>query len=141
MEPSFLELPLDRELYEPKKYVSLRKDPLRILITDAGGKIAYNVIYQICSGNVFGPDQEIILHLINARGSVHHKAVVLELEQSGFSTCTGKHFFFIYWLFTIYESKMFFFFFPLPTHSISRSFFPFFLFQSKFSYINMKFTF
>ena len=33
------------------------KDPIRIVITGAAGQIAYSLIYQICSGDVFGRDQ------------------------------------------------------------------------------------
>jgi hypothetical protein len=33
------------------------KDPIRIVITGAAGQIAYSLIHQICSGDVFGKDQ------------------------------------------------------------------------------------
>lgn len=90
MDKTFLEQPLDRDLYKlKKKLYSKPKEPLRILVTDAGGKIAYNLIYEICKGDVFGEDQEVILHLISSRGSLHHKSVILELEECGFPVYKG----------------------------------------------------
>ncbi|CAF0829957.1 unnamed protein product [Rotaria sordida] len=41
------------------------KDPIRVVITGAAGQIAYSLVYQICSGEVFGKDQSIILHLLD----------------------------------------------------------------------------
>ena len=89
MEETFFDLPLDRELYVPKKFLKKEKRPLRILVTDAGCRIAFNIIYEICSGKVFGKDQPIIIHLINSRGSMHHKAIILELETCGFAASKG----------------------------------------------------
>ncbi|CAF3161833.1 unnamed protein product [Rotaria socialis] len=41
------------------------KDPIRVVITGAAGQIAYSLIHQISSGDVFGKDQPIILHLLD----------------------------------------------------------------------------
>ena len=39
--------------------------PKRILITGAAGQIGYALAPQVCRGAMFGPDQEIILHLLD----------------------------------------------------------------------------
>lgn len=56
--------------------------PLRVLVTGAAGQIAYSLLYQISSGYVFGPDQPIILHLLDiapAMGVLN--GVVMELHD------------------------------------------------------------
>lgn len=40
-------------------------DPIRVVITGAAGQIAYSLLYQIAKGDVFGPTQPIILHLLD----------------------------------------------------------------------------
>ena len=44
---------------------STMKAPIRVLVTGAAGQIAYSLLYQIGSGYVFGPDQPLILHLLD----------------------------------------------------------------------------
>ena len=40
--------------------------PKRVLITGAAGQIGYALAPQVCRGAMFGPDQEIILHLLDS---------------------------------------------------------------------------
>lgn len=56
--------------------------PLRVLVTGAAGQIGYSLLYSISSGDVFGKDQPIILHLLDitpALGALG--GVKLELED------------------------------------------------------------
>lgn len=39
--------------------------PIKVVVTGAAGQIAYSLIYIIAKGDVFGPDQPIILHLLD----------------------------------------------------------------------------
>ena len=41
------------------------KKPIKIVVTGAAGQIAYSLLYQIGSGNVFGNDQTLVLHLLD----------------------------------------------------------------------------
>ena len=41
-----------------------RKPPLRVAITGAAGQIGYQLSFRIASGQLFGPDQPVILQLI-----------------------------------------------------------------------------
>lgn len=43
----------------------MAKAPLRVLITGAAGQIAYSLIPLVARGDVFGPDQPVILHLLD----------------------------------------------------------------------------
>jgi len=41
------------------------KTPLRVAVTGAAGAIGYSILFRIVSGEVFGPDQPIILNLVD----------------------------------------------------------------------------
>src|SRR4051812_4664723 len=56
-------------------------DPIKVLITGATGSIAYSLIPMVASGQVYGTDQPIILHLLGRRLS-GLTGVVMELEDS-----------------------------------------------------------
>lgn len=36
-----------------------------MVVTGAAGQIAYSLIYQLAKGDVFGPSQPVILHLLD----------------------------------------------------------------------------
>lgn len=57
-------------------------EAIRVVVTGAAGQIGYSLLYQICSGYVFGPDQPLILQLLDiapAMGVLN--GVVMELQD------------------------------------------------------------
>ena len=42
------------------------KSPIRVAVTGAAGQIGYSLLFRIASGAMFGPDQPVILQLIEA---------------------------------------------------------------------------
>ncbi len=64
--------------------------PIRVAVTGAAGQIGYALIFRLASGAVFGPDQPVILHLIEvppvmgALDGVH-----MELDDCAFPTLAG----------------------------------------------------
>src|SRR6202051_3419888 len=42
----------------------MNKTPIRVAVTGAAGQIGYSLLFRIASGAAFGPDQPVILHLI-----------------------------------------------------------------------------
>jgi malate dehydrogenase len=61
------------------------KSPLKVAITGAAGQIGYSLVFRVASGEMFGPDQALILHLIeipNALGAL--EGVVMELHDCAF---------------------------------------------------------
>ncbi len=64
--------------------------PIRVAVTGAAGQIGYALVYRLASGNVFGADQPVILHLIevppvmSALDGVH-----MELDDCAFPTLAG----------------------------------------------------
>jgi malate dehydrogenase len=63
----------------------IMKIPIRVAVTGAAGQIGYALLFRIASGQMFGPDQPLILHLIeipNALGALD--GVVMELHDCAF---------------------------------------------------------
>jgi len=61
------------------------KSLLKVAVTGAAGQIGYSLVFRIASGEMFGPDQPIILHLIEipaALGAL--EGVVMELHDCAF---------------------------------------------------------
>ena len=64
-----------------------RKTPARIAITGAAGQIGYQLAFRIGSGQLFGPDQPIILQLLEIPPAMDAlKGVAMELDDCAFST-------------------------------------------------------
>jgi malate dehydrogenase len=61
------------------------KTPIRVAVTGAAGQIGYALLFRTSSGQMFGPDQPLILHLIeipDALGALD--GVVMELHDCAF---------------------------------------------------------
>ena len=61
------------------------KEPIKVAVTGAGGAIGYALVFRIAAGDIFGPDQPVVLHLLEikaARKSV--EAVLMELDDCAF---------------------------------------------------------
>jgi malate dehydrogenase len=61
------------------------KKPLRIAITGAGGQICYSLLFRVACGDLLGPDQPVILHLLDIPAAEQvMKGVLMELEACAF---------------------------------------------------------
>jgi len=57
----------------------------KIAVTGGGGQIAYSLLFRIASGELFGKDKPIALHILETpQGTEILKGVVMELEDCGF---------------------------------------------------------
>jgi malate dehydrogenase len=66
------------------------KTPVRVAITGAAGQIGYQLAFRIASGQLFGPEQPIILQLLEitpALGALG--GVAMELDDCAFDTLHG----------------------------------------------------
>ncbi|MEP9379769.1 malate dehydrogenase [Aquabacter sp. CN5-332] len=62
----------------------------RVAITGAAGQICYSLLFRVAHGDVFGPDQPVILHLLDlpqAQAAVG--GVVMELDDCAFPLLAG----------------------------------------------------
>src|SRR5699024_5741857 len=61
------------------------KQPVRVAVTGAAGNISYSLIFRIAAGDMLGPDQPVILQLLEippAMGAL--EGVVMELNDCAF---------------------------------------------------------
>lgn len=66
------------------------KSPIRVAVTGAAGQIGYSLLFRIASGALFGPDQPVILHLIEIEPALPAlQGVVMELQDCAFPTLKG----------------------------------------------------
>lgn len=61
--------------------------PIRVAVTGAAGQICYSLLFRIASGEMFGPQQPVILHLLEVPVEAVQKAllgVAMELDDCAF---------------------------------------------------------
>jgi malate dehydrogenase len=66
--------------------------PLRVAITGAAGQIGYSLLFRIASGAMFGPDQPVILHLLeipDEKAMSALQGVVMELDDCAYPLLKG----------------------------------------------------
>ncbi|WP_154223178.1 malate dehydrogenase [Marinicella rhabdoformis] len=66
------------------------KAPVRVVVTGAAGQIGYQLLFRIAAGNMLGPDQPVILHLLEIPPAMNAvQGVVMELEDCAFPLLHG----------------------------------------------------
>lgn len=66
------------------------KEPIRVAVTGAAGQIGYALLFRIASGGMFGPNQPVILHLIEIPPAMNAlQGVVMELDDCAFPLLKG----------------------------------------------------
>jgi malate dehydrogenase len=64
--------------------------PIRVAITGGAGQIGYSLLFRIASGSMFGPNQPVILHLIEIEPALPALGgVVMELDDCAFPLLKG----------------------------------------------------
>jgi malate dehydrogenase len=68
----------------------MTNNPIRVAVTGAAGQIGYSLLFRIVSGSMFGPDQPVILHLIEIEPALPALGgVVMELDDCAFPLLKG----------------------------------------------------
>jgi len=66
------------------------KAPVRVAVTGAAGQIGYALLFRIASGSMLGPDQPVILHLLEIPPAMKAvQGVVMELNDCAFPLVKG----------------------------------------------------
>ena len=68
------------------------KSPIRVAVTGAAGQIGYSLLFRIAAGQMFGPDQPVILQMIEVPVEKAMKAlegVAMELDDCAFPLLKG----------------------------------------------------
>jgi malate dehydrogenase len=67
------------------------KSPLHVIVTGAAGQIGYSLLLRIASGQLLGPDQPVVVRLLEiepAMGAL--QGVVMGLEDCAFPCWPGS---------------------------------------------------
>src|SRR5258705_2668341 len=68
----------------------MNSTPLRVTVTGAAGQIGYALVFRIASGAMFGPNQPVILHLVEIELALPSlNGVVMELDDCAFPLLKG----------------------------------------------------
>ena len=66
------------------------KSPVRVTVTGAAGQISYSLLFRIAAGEMLGPDQPVILQLLEIPPALSAlQGVVMELDDCAFPTLKG----------------------------------------------------
>lgn len=66
------------------------KAPIHVAVTGAAGQIGYSLLFRIASGHLLGPDQPVVLRLIEIEpGMKALEGVVMELQDCAFPLLKG----------------------------------------------------
>jgi malate dehydrogenase len=72
--------------------ISIMKSPIRVAVTGAAGQISYSLLFRIASGAMFGPEQPVILQMLEVPMEKPMKAlegVSMELDDCAFPLLKG----------------------------------------------------
>jgi malate dehydrogenase len=65
-------------------------EPVRVTVTGAAGNIGYSLIFRIASGSMLGPDQPVILQMLEITPALNAlSGVMMELEDCAFPLLAG----------------------------------------------------
>jgi malate dehydrogenase len=70
----------------------MKKSPIRVAVTGAAGQIGYALVPRIAAGEMFGPDQPVVLQMIeipDEKAQLALKGVAMELEDCAFPLLEG----------------------------------------------------
>ena len=64
--------------------------PVHVTVTGAAGQIGYSLLFRIASGQLFGPDQPVVLRLLEIEPAMKSlQGVVMELDDCAFPLLAG----------------------------------------------------
>ena len=80
----------DLELIRAMEYVEPKPATIKVAVTGASGNIGYALLFRIASGEMFGKNQRVQLHLYDIPPMIEKvKGVAMELYDCAFPTCDG----------------------------------------------------
>jgi len=70
--------------------LQMKDTPIRVCVTGASGQLGYALVFRIASGGLFGPNQPVILNLLELETAMPAlEGVVMELKDCAFPTLAG----------------------------------------------------
>jgi malate dehydrogenase len=81
---------LSRRMFSVSSMAAAEKKPVKIAVTGAAGAIGYALVFRIASGAMLGPDQPVILQLLELPQAQNAlKGVAMELNDCAFPLLRG----------------------------------------------------
>src|SRR3954447_20651571 len=69
----------------------MAQSPVRVAVTGAAGQIGYSLVFRIAAGEMLGPDQPLILHLLEITPAMDAlRGVAMELDDCAFPLLADK---------------------------------------------------
>ena len=66
------------------------KDPVRVVVTGAAGQIGYSLLFRVASGEMLGPDQPVILQMLEIAPALSAlEGVAMELDDCAYPLLAG----------------------------------------------------
>src|ERR1700752_1173700 len=66
------------------------KSPIKVAVTGAAGQIGYALVFRIASGQMFGPDQPLVLRMLEIEPALKAlEGVAMELDDCAFPLLAG----------------------------------------------------
>src|SRR6185436_13544950 len=67
------------------RFQHMNASPIRVAVTGAAGAIGYSIVFRIAAGEMFGPNQPVILHLVDIEQALPvMQGVVMELDDCAY---------------------------------------------------------
>src|SRR5438876_7088129 len=64
--------------------------PIQVAVTGAAGQIGYSLLFRLASGQMFGPDQPIVLRMLEVEPAMKSlEGVAMELDDCAFPMLVG----------------------------------------------------
>eukprot|EP00484_Ammonia_sp_Unknown_P022927 CAMPEP_0197035688 /NCGR_PEP_ID=MMETSP1384-20130603/13409_1 /TAXON_ID=29189 /ORGANISM="Ammonia sp." /LENGTH=391 /DNA_ID=CAMNT_0042465779 /DNA_START=20 /DNA_END=1195 /DNA_ORIENTATION=+ len=80
----------DLALLRAMEYAEMKPSTIKVAVTGASGNIGYALLFRIASGEMFGKNQRVQLHLYDIPPMIEKvKGVALEVYDCAFPTCDG----------------------------------------------------
>eukprot|EP00483_Globobulimina_turgida_P004807 UN04816 len=72
------------------EYVDVKPPTIKVAVTGASGNISYALLFRIASGEMFGKNQRVQLHLFDIPPMIEKvKGVAMEIYDCAYPTCEG----------------------------------------------------
>ena len=72
------------------EYVDVKPSTIKVAVTGSSGNIGYALLFRIASGEMFGKNQRVQIHLYDIPPFIEKaKGVAMEIYDCAFPTCEG----------------------------------------------------
>ena len=72
------------------EYVDVKPETIKVAVTGSSGNIGYSLLFRLASGEMFGKNQRVQIHVYDIPPCIEKaKGVAMEIYDCAFPTCDG----------------------------------------------------